>query len=143
MKILDFTVSDSLRRKYVDTFVDVLSAYYIEHIKHKTIYSDGLCYTGYLWDCLINPHIIEENSANSLLKAKENVLIMWDIHSCERIFVPDYWKYPKTSVIYTKHFDDVSQSLPEDVYVFDDSFTWSVVYTHETNANGSRYCLLL
>ena len=128
MKILDSTVSDSLRCKYVDTFVDMHSAYYIEYIKHKTMYSDGLCYTGYLWDCLINPHIIEENSANNLLKTKENILIMWDIHSCEKIFIPDYWKYPKTSVLYTKHFDDVSQSLPEYVHIFDDSFTRSVVY---------------
>ena len=38
------------------------------------------------------------------------------------IFIPDYWKYPKTSVLYTGEWSDSLMSdLPEDLYLFDKS----------------------
>ena len=99
MIILDSKKSDALRGNYIKNFVDTDSTYYKENIEQKTMFSDGLCYTGYLWDCLLNPSIISESKADQLLKDKQKIFIMWDIHSCERILIPDYWKFPKTRIL--------------------------------------------
>lgn len=144
MVVLDALQSDELRYKYIRSFVNSTSNYYIEKIERKTRFSDGLCYIGYLWDCLINPQIISENEATQVLKERKKIYIMWDIHSCERILIPHYWKYPKSRILCTdKWLDNLRADLPEDVYLFDDTFGWSVIYTHETDVKGNRYCIYL
>lgn len=144
MVVLDTLQSDELRYKYIQNFVDLTSNYYIENIQRKAKFSDGLCYIGYLWDCLINPQIISENEATQVLQKKRKIFIMWDIHSCERILIPHYWKYPKSRILYTnKWLDALRANLPEDLYLFDDTFSWSVIYTHETDMKGNRYCIYL
>ena len=142
MIVLDSTKSDVLRCGYVKSFINTESSYYINNIKHKTMFSDGLCYTGYLWDCLLKPCIISEHDADRLLEKKQNIFIMWDIHSCDRIFIPDYWKFPKTRILYTDIWlGTLKAELPEDIYLFDESLSWSIIYTHESDPNGNRYCL--
>lgn len=144
MIVLNALKSDELRYKYIQSFVDSTSNYYIENIERKTRFCDGLCYVGYLWDCLIDPKVITESEATQILEGKMGIFIMWDIHSCERILIPNYWKYPKTRVLYTnKWLDAMKSDLPEDVYIFDDTFSWSVVFTHETDTKGDRYCIYL
>ena len=142
MIALDITKSDALRRKYITRFVNIASSYYKERIERKTMFSDGLCYTGYMWDCLMHPSVISEDKANQFLQDKQGIFIMWDIHSCERILIPDYWKFPKSMVLWTNIWlKSFEAELPEDVYLFDDTFSWSIVYTHETDALGNRHCL--
>ena len=143
MIILDSAKSYILRYDYTKKFVNTASAYYQENIERKTMFSDGLCYTGYLWDCLINPNVISEYEADQLLQEKTKIFIMWDIHSCERIFTSNYWKFSKAKVLCVDNWLDIKDNLPEDVYVFDDSFNWSIVYTHETDDKENRYCLFL
>lgn len=142
MIIADALQSDELRCKYIQSFIHTTSNYYIEKIERKTRFRDGLCYVGYLWDCLINPQSISENEATQILQGKRKIFIMWDIHSCERILIPHYWKYPKTRILFTHQwFDALKSDLPEDIYVFDDTFRWSVIFTHETDMKGNRYCI--
>ena len=142
MIILDSKKSDALRCNYIKNFVDTASTYYKENIEQKTMFSDGLCYTGYLWDCLLNLSIISESKADQLLKDKQKIFIMWDIHSCDRILIPDYWKFPKTRILGADNWlETFKDDLPEDVYVFDDTFSWSVIFTHETDVKENRYCL--
>lgn len=142
--ILDSTKSDTLRCEYIKNFINTSSLYYKENIERKTLFSDGLCYTGYLWDCLLKPTVISECKANQFLQGKRRMFIMWDIHSCERILIPNYWKFPKTKIISTDAgIESFKHDLPEDVYIFDDTFSWSVIYTHETDEKGDRYCLFV
>ena len=63
MNILDNLKSDELRAEYIRNFVDTAKDYFVELIERKTEFSDGLCYTGYLWDCLKNPQVISETEA--------------------------------------------------------------------------------
>ena len=142
VKILDAVKSDKLRSKYIQNFVDTTKKYYIELIENKTEFSDGLCYIGYLWDCLKDPKVISEAEASRILQGKKDLYIMWDIHSCERIHIPNYWKYPKTSVLTTNMWADAFKSnLPKDIYLFDDTFRWSVIFTHETDEKENNYYL--
>ncbi len=142
MTVLGQSKSDILRNEYISVFVNCDSPHYRKFIEQKRMFTDGMCYVGYLWDCLLNMDVISEYRAKMMLTEKRDVFIMWDIHSCERIFIPDYWKYPKTSVLYTGEWSDSLMSdLPEDLYLFDETFMWSVIFTHETNDKGRRYCL--
>ena len=139
---LDTTKSEELRLKYIRNFIDTTKAYYINFIEQKIKFSDGLCYTGYLWDCLKNPRTISETEVSHILQGKQNIYIMWDIHSCERIFISNYWKYPKTSVLSVISWSDsIKSDLPKDIYLFDDTFSWSVIFTHETDEQNNKYCL--
>ena len=142
MTVLGQSKSDILRNEYISAFVNCDSPHYRKFIEQKRMFTDGMCYVGYLWDCLLNMDVISEYPAKMMLTEKRDVFIMWDIHSCERIFIPDYWKYPKTSVLYAAEWSDSLMSdLPEDLYLFDETFMWSVIFTHETNDKGRRYCL--
>lgn len=144
MTILDSTESGALRCDYIRNFVNTASSYYKKNIERKEMFSDGRCYTGYLWDCLLNPSIISEYEADQLLQEKRRVFIMWDIHSCERILIPEYWKFPKSRVLYADAWlESFKDDLPEDLYLFDDTLSWSVIYTHETDVEGNRYCLFI
>lgn len=144
MKIIMNIKGIFLRRKYIKKFIDYKSDYYVENIKKKDRCQDGFCYDGYLWDALIKPVVINERDIDIFLKNKENIYIMWDIHSCEKIFVKNYWKYPKKSILFLERWNNMLKSeLPEDIYIYDKTFKWTVIYTHETNEYGSRYCLLM
>ena len=144
MIILDLTKADVLRCDYIKNFVNTASSYYKENIEQKVLFSDGPCYTGYLWDCLLNASIISEREADQLLKNKKKIFIMWDIHSRDRILIPNYWKFPKSSILCADSWiETLKNDLPEDVYVFDDTLSWSVIYTHETDTKNMRYCLLV
>ena len=144
MTILNSTKSDILRCEYIKNFVNTSSLYYKKNIEQKILFSDGLCYTGYLWDCLLKPTVISEYKAEQFLQEKQRIFIMWDIHSCDRILIPDYWKFPKTRILGADNWlETFKDDLPEDVYVFDDTFSWSVIYTHETDEKDERYCLFV
>ena len=144
MIVLDSNKSDAIRQKYIETFVDTESKYYAEKIEKRIEFSDGLCYIGYLWDCLKKPNVVSEDELEKVLKDKKCFYIMWDIHSADRILIPDYWKYPKSSILVTDNWSsEIKSELPEDIYMFDDTFTWSAVYTHETDAKENPYCIYL
>ena len=144
MLVLDLDKSNSMREKYIKTFVNTDSDFYNKYIKTLKKFSDGLCYIGYLWDCFKQPNIISEKKLNEIMNDKKNIYIMWDIHSSDRIFIPNYWKFPKRSVLFVEFWTDtIKKGLPEDIYLFDETFSWSAVFTHETNSNDEPYCLYL
>ena len=142
MEVLNSEYSQLIRELYIECFVNTQSPHYIEGVQTRIPFRDGLCYTSYLWDCLKKPKKISRNKALNLLWERKNVFIMWDIHSEERIFIPNYWKYPKESVLLLEVFDEEKlKDLPEDIYIFDDTFSWSVILTHETDRKGNPYCI--
>ena len=112
---------------------------YIEVVRQ---FSDGECYQGYLWDCLITPKVISIEEVVKFRAGLKNVFVFWDIHSKDRILIPDYWKFGKDNVLKLK-FDELMDNqeyLPEDIYIFDESIKWTLVLTHEDD-NGKRICV--
>lgn len=131
-----------LREKYIYNFINVEDSLYQTQIEscHKCI--DGDCYFGYLWDFLINPVIIEEKYIEKKAQELGDVYVFWDIHSCERILIKNYWKFGKDAMLKLK-FKSLLQGesfLPEDIYIFDDSLSWTFIKTHE-DIQGNRFCL--
>jgi hypothetical protein len=95
-----------------------------------------------LWDCLKNPRRIALRALLKRVLGKKQVFVLWDIHSSDRIWIRDYWLFPKSSVLEVPTEVLVSNLvfLPEDVYLFDKSFRWSLILTHE-DIHGGRFCL--
>ena len=69
---------------------------------------------------------------------------MQDIRSQDNVFMPNRQKFSKESVLKTETWSEkMLEKLPEDIYIFDETFTWSAIYTHETDINNAPYCLYI
>lgn len=141
IEYLPIDMALTIRNKYINKFINTKSDHYKKFISTVNEYSDGICYTGYLWDCLINPSIIRFDEVSTYRRLLKQVMIFWDIHSKEKIWVDDYWKFGKDSILQLDYGDllDNLEYYPEDVYIFDNSMKWTLVLTHEDN-NGIRIC---
>lgn len=130
------------RSEYINKFINTDSEHYKKYIEDIRQFSDGMCYTGYLWDSLINPKVIRIEEVVSFRAVLNKVLVFWDIHSKDRILIPEYWKFEKNNVLKLKFGEliDNQEYLPEDIYFFDESIKWTLVLTHEDN-NGERICI--
>lgn len=60
----------------------------------------------------------------------------------EHIFIPNYYKYPQEACLQLsfQEFSKIANTLPEDIYFFDDDFDWCIAMTHEDDGKR-RYCL--
>ena len=142
LKILDKQTGNTIRSKYINEFVNTKYEQYHQQIQLKHKFRDGYCYVGYLWDYIKNPIIIDKKYFEALVDKLNRVFVFWDIHSCERILIEDYWKFDKDSVIEID-FNVLLEGetyLPEDIYIFDKNMTWTLIKTHE-DINEHCYCL--
>ena len=131
-----------IRDKYCSAFCKIECDRYKEAIVKRHEYSDGLCYNGYLWDYLCTPVQVEEHTLISKIQELKDIYVLWDIHSAERIFIEDYWKFGKDAVLLLdgNTLIEMLHILPEDIYIFDSSYTWTMILTHEY-IEDKRYCL--
>lgn len=141
-----------LRAAFVRRFIDTSSDHYREHIAALRPCSDGLCYDGYLWDCLREGRECTMEEAAAFLAGKGEVFAMWDRFSPERLRGRRFSQYPRDTVVRTQgaalgrqiveewnreqdawKMDCQVQGLwlPEDLYCFDGCFDWCAVFTHE------------
>jgi len=124
------------RQAYIDAFVDTSSAHYQRYIASPREFSDGLHYEGYMWDCLRSPVRITIQRFRHEVVRHPEVFVIADDHSRDRIPGAPLWPYPAYSVAcfqpqtLLKSLD----TLPEDVYVFDISISWTLVLTHEDDS---------
>lgn len=121
LKVLDKQTGNTIRSKYINEFVNTEHEQYHQQIQLKHKFRDGYCYAGYLWDYIKNPIIIDKKYFEVLADKINRVFVFWDIHSCERILIEDYWKFDKDSVIEID-FNVLLEGeayLPEDIYIFD------------------------
>lgn len=90
-----------------------------------------------------NPNRITWEQIILLRSYIDYVFVFWDNHSCDRILIPDYWKFPKESCLRMKYGDLCRNKiyLPEDIYIFDNSFQWTIAFTHETDLNNNNIFL--
>lgn len=145
MNILEKSQAELLRKKYIEKYVDVTGKAYNEKILKLYEMSDGLCYIGYLWDCFKSYILVDEIDCLNILAKKKNFMIFWDINSSDYIRIENYWNYPKDAVLQidSKEFIEKISTFPEDVYIFDETLSWTVVLTHEVTEEGKRSCILL
>lgn len=105
-------------------------------------FSDGLAYTGYLWDFLVDKHVVSEDEVWNGLEPLPEVYAMWDLHSSERFRMPDYFRFPRGTVVHAgpATLRRGVAYLPEDLYIFDATCDWAAALTHEW-VDDRRFCL--
>ena len=149
-RIVDKEKSESLRKEFIKTFVNTEADKYHEYIEVMHSYNDGEFYNGYLWDFLRHNDNYEKECsmqcAGEYLCGKNSVYIMWDLYSNQRVLDGSRFavEYPKniiiemsgsrlTEVVIDKWNQgiQVPHWLPEDIYCFDESMSWYVIFTHE------------
>lgn len=156
-EIVPSVKAKQLRENFIKKFVDTTSDHYLKHIKTLLQDADDLFYDGYLWDCLqCNEKYQKECNmevAAEFLREKKRVFMMWDLSSRERLSHKRFsLKYPKDTVISAQGrflsqmvveewsreqaafaADCICEGLclPHDIYCFDESMAWYVIFTHE------------
>lgn len=140
-RLLSINVSAKWRQEYLDAFIDTSSEHYIKYIASLMQFSDGLHYTGYLWDCLKDRHRITFKSFQTAIRAEPQVFVMADDHSRDRVIGAPLWPYPPYSVAAFEPAELLQSlpSLPEDIYVFDSTLKWTLALTHESDRKR-RWC---
>ena len=142
MQIIEGTEYLAIKELFVEKFVDQSSSFYVERIKNKHCFSDGLFQTGYFWDCLKKYNRKTEKYCIEILSSKREFYVIWDILSSEQIRIPNYYKYPTEACLKLsfQEYLEKADTFPEDIYFFDDTLTWCVILTHEDDGKR-RYCL--
>ena len=140
MQILEDRKAEAYRKLYINKYINTDSKYYIERIENLRLFSDGLCYIGYLWESLKSPIFIHEEQIEQYRSKLKQVLIFWDNSSKDRIYIKDYWKFGKKTMVRVDYnlFLDHANFFPEDVYLTDETLQWTIVFTHEDDINNRR-----
>jgi hypothetical protein len=141
VQVFDEVKSNELRKKYKDTFINQKEEDYERHIGFKE--SEGIqYYDGYLWDFLIIFHaVLEDEIYQNLKNLDQKVYVMWDLHSKERSY-PNFRRDVEINVNSIDLLHGL-EFLPEDIYIFDDSFQWTMILTHEDTREETRACFKL
>lgn len=135
-------LSQRVRERFIQEFIDQTDASFAESI-HQHRFADGMAYTGYLWDFIKGRTLIDESELWSRVERRDWIYAMWDIHSSEHIRIAGYWRFPKDAVLVSRPPARVREGqryLPEDLYLFDDSFAWVAAVTHD-EIERKRFCL--
>jgi len=142
IRVVPSAEAEGLRARFIERRLDSQDAEQASHALRLRRFSDGLAYTGYLWDFLMDKHVVSEETLWQNLQCASDVYAMWDLHSTERIRIPDYFKFPRATVIQTTPatLRRGLAYLPEDLYIFDESCSWSAALTHEW-PDDRRFCL--
>jgi len=91
--------------------------------------------TGYLWECIKNRERISERLLWDGPLFERRVFVLWDSLSSEQVRKKDYWKFPKDAALQMNYRDvpEFRPFLPEDMYLVDEDFTFTIIFTHETD----------
>ncbi len=146
--------ADMLRHEFVEKYTDKTLPFYQKTLRMRQFF-DGMCYMGYIWEVLKKPYdMITREAALTLLGNKAEVYVMWDIRTMKNVAQKFQYKVPKDRVIRTDgqslaeqlrvDFASLAEPvsfLPEDIYVFDDSLSWFIAFTHEPDERGDIMCM--
>lgn len=140
--VVPAAVAEDLRERFVDVRVDPRYADEAAEALRPVRFSDGPAYKGYLWDFLSDKEVVSVDELWRRVRPVPEVYAMWDLHSVEGVRIPNYFQFPRGTVIRT---DPATlrcglEYLPEDLYIFDETLKWAGALTHEF-VDDSRFCL--
>ena len=169
--VLESAKADWLRQRFIQAFVDTSTDYYVELAKTKpSNTAQTITAQRYLYDTLYQSKCTPISFAQAIkeIAKREYVYTMWDITPAQVIYpaLPHYvspkpryltlyqsdsvitWQTAALEELLTKEMGDYAatrylyNTLPEDLYIFDDSFSFAVILTHSPTKENERLCLL-
>lgn len=142
LEILSREDSSLWRDAYIESFVETGSEHYQRRIAVKRAFSDGVHHAGYLWECLKSSLRITFERFRHELAKHTDVLVMADDLSRDQVPGAPLWPYAAMSVarFEPQRLLRALSILPEDLYAFDESLSWSLILTHEHD-HKRRICL--
>lgn len=143
MEVISDPEATKLRNHFITSFLDMDSEWYKTKIEERKLFSDGWYYTGYLWECIKKfelRRVIDILEALQLMD--QTIYVMCDMHSNDSVRVQDYWKFPRESVLAgeSKNLALGLGYLPLDIYIYDKTFDWTLILTHEHDDKGRTCC---
>ncbi len=161
--------SSDLRKSFIESFVDTSTEYYKElSLMRPTDIALNSFVSMYLSDTLYSKYYnaVSCEEAIRMVSEKESVYSMWDIRPSKIVYDESYpfppalcphylevynsdtvikWDADELTALLTKELLDYSSydctvsPIPEDIYIFDGSFKWCVIFTHSpTTLNGNK-----
>lgn len=121
--------SNSLRDAYIRTFFDTDSVDYRKY--HFELYwKQGV---GYLWGFLKQPFTsVHLEDVKQFVQQKEQVLFFWDSSSRVGTEISRKYIYKMQTEILLNQYD----RFTDDLYIFDETLTWTAVISHEPSPDG-------
>lgn len=145
-KVVEAKLAEQLREKFIERFVDTEGERFHDYYDESDKYVRH-----FLWDHLKRSfEVCTQEQAAEYLQNRGDVYFMWDFWREGTVFADKYrgavimanggdvgrlaideWN---AEIEAEKHDCYIEYpQLPSDIYVFDDSFSWYVVFTHEFN----------
>lgn len=140
-RVLPLAEARTVRARFHETFLDTSSDFYRERNVGASIYhpSGKGNQLNHMWDCLRAYRRATWDEIKVAMANSREVLVMWDIMSPNPYatseeahpFEPDTVIACRPAVLEVGlHF------LPEDLYIFDRTFQWAGILTHEPWVDG-------
>lgn len=148
MEIICGKEAVELRELYAEAFLDTQGERYHRYLKAATKDAPA----GLMWDCLpaLQEKKIVESECTCLwqIERRTDLYVIWDVcaygwglwHPKPSV-VPSYYDTPAVMRMRSEEFSAHYKDFPDDVYVFDDSLSWTAILTHEYyGAHDKRIC---
>lgn len=134
--ILSKEVSIQLREQYIHTFFRVKGDCVREFFYKRYVKLDK----GYLWGFMQGERAkgLTASEAKDYLHDKEEVLFFWDsVSSFGRDFTRN-----KVFKLDSKQLLESYSRFTFDLYIFDSTLSWTIIFHHEPDAEGYECCLI-
>jgi hypothetical protein len=136
------------RNWYIGRFVDESSEQYVRRISKYQGDPGKFSRAGYLWDCLrdlTSVPLIGWDDIADKVKSLKQILICWDFRSVEHLDrdIREKWPFGHFGVLQVDSETLLRgiDFLPEDLYLFDRTLSWTLILTHEYfDGNDKRLC---
>ena len=143
VQILPTPAADDIRVKFQKYFLDTDSDCFRDRVSELVRFPDGEYQRGYMWECLSSFTESDWGRCWAILRESATLYVLWDSHSAYHIQRPNYWRFGRSDVLECTPacLRQGLNLLPDDLYLVDRTFSWSVVRTHEPWEEGGSIVL--
>lgn len=144
MQIIQGKEAAELRELYAEAFLDTHGERYRRYTAMPSM--------GLMWDCFPvsqgKKSVESERTCLWQIERRTEVYVIWDVYAYGwgmwhplPEFVPEHYATSSVMRMSAEEFLAHYKEFPDDIYVFDDSLTWTVILTHEYyGAHDKRIC---
>ena len=135
VRVLSPKEGRAIRARFHEAFLDTASEHYRNGLAVFIAKPPGKGnQRGLLWKALRAYRRVTWDQIRTVMSRSREVFVLWDIENPNPYLPPDHLApFERDTVIACRpaYLEAAVHLLPDDLYVFDNSFTWAGVLTHE------------